>query len=81
MTWLYIVEHGENIYSIFRLYWPDCGKQISPLNQKKCQFGMRSCTYLGHVGNGQVKPELAKLVAVRAFPAFHQETGQGISWL
>ena len=36
---------------------------------KKCQFGMRSCTYLGHVvGNGQEKPELAKLVAVREFP-------------
>ena len=29
---------------------------------RKCQFGMRQCSYLGHiVGNGVVQPELAKL--------------------
>ena len=35
----------------------------------KCQFGMRECFYLGHiVGNGQVRPDPAKLSAVRNFP-------------
>ena len=36
----------------------------------KCQFGMRECTYLGHiVGNGQVRPDSAgKLNAVKQFP-------------
>lgn len=35
----------------------------------KCQFGMKECSYLGHVvGNGQVKPDPEKLWAVRDFP-------------
>ena len=34
----------------------------------KCQFGMRTCTYLGHiVGNGVVKPEASKISAVESF--------------
>jgi hypothetical protein len=36
---------------------------------EKCQFGRRSCVYLGHiVGSGTVKPEVTKLDAVRSFP-------------
>ena len=39
------------------------------IKPKKCQFGMNSCTYLGHVvGNGGVCPEAAKVLAVDAFP-------------
>ena len=39
------------------------------IKPKKCQFGMHSCTYLGHIiGNGEVKPETAKIEAVRTFP-------------
>jgi hypothetical protein len=73
-TWGEHLQHIQTVLARLR----EANLTIKP---KKCQFGMRSCTYLGHVvGNGQVKPELAKLVAVRAFPAFHQETGQGISW-
>ena len=42
------------------------GLTIKP---KKCQFGMNSCLYLGHVvGNGEVRPEKAKLQAVEEFP-------------
>ena len=39
------------------------------IKPKKCQFGMESCAYLGHVvGNGEVCPEKSKLEAVREFP-------------
>ena len=35
----------------------------------KCKFGMRECEYLGHiVGNGQVKPDPKKIIAVENFP-------------
>ena len=35
----------------------------------KCQFGMKECSYLGHiVGSGQVKPDPRKLQAVKEFP-------------
>jgi len=34
----------------------------------KCQFGMETCTYLGHiVGNGVVKAEASKIGAVESF--------------
>ena len=34
----------------------------------KCQVGMRSCTYLGHiVGSGMVRPEESKVEAIRQF--------------
>ena len=36
---------------------------------RKCQFGMKECTYLGHVvGGGVVKPHVSKLEAVASFP-------------
>ena len=36
---------------------------------KKCQFGMVECVYFGFVvGNGQIKPDPAKLRAVREYP-------------
>ena len=38
-------------------------------NSSKCQFAMTECIYLGHiVGNGVVKPERGKLLAVTQFP-------------
>jgi hypothetical protein len=44
----------------------EAGLTIKP---KKCQFAMETCSYLGHVvGNGEVRPEEAKLTAVRDFP-------------
>ena len=61
-TWGEHLQHNQTVLARLR----EANLTIKP---KKCQFGMRSCTYLGHVvGNDQVKPELAKLVAVRAFP-------------
>jgi len=38
-------------------------------NSSKCQFAMIECIYLGHVvGNGVVKPERGKFLAVAQFP-------------
>ena len=35
---------------------------------KKCQFAMKTCTYLGHVvGNGVIRPSLDKIAAVQSF--------------
>ena len=35
---------------------------------RKCQFAMQSCVFLGHVvGEGCVRPEQAKVEAVREF--------------
>ena len=43
----------------------DAGLTAKP---KKCQFGIKQCSYLGHiVGNGVVQPELDKVEAVRSF--------------
>ena len=36
---------------------------------RKCQFGMATCTYLGHVvGEGSLRPEHAKVEAIRSMP-------------
>ena len=44
----------------------DAGLTIKP---KKCQFGMSTCAYLGHVvGNGEVRPGSSKVRAVEEFP-------------
>ena len=57
-------EHLQHIRSrLARL------REASLTIKRKCQFGMHSCTYLGHVvGNSQVNPELVKVDAVRTFP-------------
>ena len=61
-SWTEHLQHIRAVFSRLR----EAGLTVKP---KKCQFGMRTCTYLGHVvGNGQVKPEAAKLDAVRAYP-------------
>ena len=61
-TWEEHLQHIQAVLQRLR----EAKLTIKP---KKCQFGMSNCTYLGHVvGNGQVKPEMAKVEAVRKFP-------------
>ena len=61
-TWEDHIRHISDVLQKLRR----TGLTIRP---KKCQFGMDSCSYLGHVvGNGQVRPEETKLHAVREFP-------------
>ena len=54
--------------------WEDHVRHVPNVLQKLrraglTQFGMNSCSYLGHVvGNGEVQPEKAKLQAVEKFP-------------
>ena len=61
-TWEDHLQHIQMVLTRLR----EANLTIKP---KKCQFGMSNCTYLGHVvGNGEVKPELSKLDAVRMFP-------------
>ena len=50
----------------------ECVKRLEKANlttkPSKCQMGMRSCTYLGHiVGGGMVRPEESKVEAIRQF--------------
>ena len=59
-------DHVSHIRRVFQRL-SGAGLTIKP---KKCQFGMDSCSYLGHVvGNGEVHPEKSKLQAVEDFPA------------
>ena len=58
---------------VFSSTWEDHLKQLQEILSRlrqagltaklsKCQFGMRTCTYLGHVvGNGLIKPEVSKI--------------------
>ena len=58
-------DHVSHIRSILRRL-REAGLTIKSM---KCQFGMESCAYHGHVvGNGEVCPEKSKLEAVRKFP-------------
>ena len=64
---------------VFSSTWEDHLRQVREILQRlrqagltakpgKCQFGMETCTYLGHiVGNGVVKPETSKIGAVESF--------------
>ena len=64
---------------VFSSTWEDHLRQVREILQclrqagltakpGKCQFGMETCTYLGHiVGNGVVKPETSKIGAVESF--------------
>ena len=64
---------------VFSSIWEDHLKQVHEILQRvrqagltakpsKYQFGMKTCTYLGHImGNGVVKPETSKIGAVESF--------------
>ena len=57
-------DHLAHISSTLRL--ADHGLTVKP---KKCQFGMSTCAYLGHiVGNNEVRPGKLKVQAVETFP-------------
>ena len=61
-TWEDYIHHIRDVLQRLR-------RAALMIRPKKCQFGMGSCSYLGHiVGNGQVRPEEMKLQAVREFP-------------
>ena len=58
-------DHLQHVGEVLRRLG-SAGLTIKP---KKCQFAMSHCSYLGHVvGNGEVRPEESKLLAVEAFP-------------
>ena len=65
-------------FVIFNASWEDhlthMGALLSRLQElglsakpAKCQFAMTECTYLGHVGNGVVKPQEDMLTAIKHF--------------
>ena len=58
-------EHLRHVSSILQRL-ADAGLTVKP---KKCQFGMSSCAYLGHImGNGEVRPGVSKVKAIEDFP-------------
>ena len=61
-TWTEHIHHVSLVLQRLR----DAGLTLKP---KKCQFAMSKCAYLGHVvGNGEIRPEKAKIQAVEEFP-------------
>ena len=71
-------DHLQHIRGVF-----DRLKNNLTAKLKKCQFAMNECTYLGHVvGNGQVRPDPAKLKAVARTISYsnNKTTCQRISW-
>ena len=55
------MEHIRKVLQRLR----EAGLTVKP---KECQFGMKYCTYLGHVvGGGAVRPEASKVEAVEQF--------------
>ena len=60
-SWEEHIRHITDVLQRLR----EAGLTIRP---KKCQFGMDRCSYLGHIGNGEVRPEKNKVQAVRDFP-------------
>lgn len=60
-TWEDHLEHLTDVLERLR----QAGLTAKPV---KCQLGMQTCSYLGHiVGNGMVKPEADKILAVESF--------------
>lgn len=58
-------EHLQHLRAVLQCL-SQAGLTATP---QKRQFGMKQCSYLGHVvGNGVVQPELPKLRAVETFP-------------
>lgn len=62
-TW---VEHVDRIHALFKcLAWANL-----TVNLAKCEFAKSTVTYLGKVvGQGQVRPVRAKVLAIDQFPA------------
>ncbi len=61
-TWEEHLEHIKAVLTRLR-------ERNLTAKPEKCKFGMRECTYLGHiVGNGRVKPDPEKVRAVESFP-------------
>ena len=61
-SWADHVEHLRIILERLR-------KAGLTVKSKKCQFAHSHCTYLGHVvGSGEVRPDSAKVEAVKNFP-------------
>ena len=57
-------EHLQHLETVLRKI-QQAGLTIK---RKKCQFAMAECGYLGHViGSGKVRPEVAKIQAVKNF--------------
>ncbi len=57
-------EHLQSIRSILE-HWRAAGLTAKP---RKCQFALEQCIYLGHiVGNGVVRPDPSKIVAIQSF--------------
>ena len=59
------MEHLKHIKKVLQRLW----KSNLTAKPSKCHFGMKECVYLGHVvGNGQVKLDKEKIVAVKNYP-------------
>ena len=57
-------EHIDHLKSIFERL----SKAGLTVKAKKCELGAAQCEYLGHVvGNGTVRPQESKLLAIKAF--------------
>ena len=60
-TWTEHLSHLREVLGVFR----DAGLTVK---KAKCTFAAEECTFLGHtVGQGRVKPEIAKISAIREF--------------
>ena len=59
-------EHMQHLTVIILKRIQEPGLTVKP---KKCNFGAKYCSYLGHiVGGGEVRMEIAKLEAIQNFP-------------
>ena len=60
-SWSDHLSHLQQVFDRIR-------KAKLTVKQRKCQFAMERCNYLGHiVGSGQVQPDPSKLEAVKTF--------------
>ena len=60
-SWSDHLSHLQQVFDRIR-------KAKLTVKQRKCQFAMEKCNYLGHiVGSGQVQPDPSKLEAVKTF--------------
>ena len=64
-------DHMGHLHIIFQRL-RDAGLTI---RARKCQFGMATCTYLGHVvGGGSLRPEHAKVKVIQSMPVPQTKT-------
>ena len=60
-SWTEHLIHLRGVLGTFR----EAGLTVK---KRKCTFAAEECTFLGHtVGQGRVRPETAKVIAVREF--------------